>query len=145
MTQDKIGTYQVSVRVDQPGLLGSPVLTLDLIVNAANNEITGRGEIGQSVTPTQGPYIMDQLTGTAFVSGFQNDMLIVHLEGEYAHSARHGMGTSIGPFSASLFLSRDWNGEGSYSYGRYHVSNCRAANTSEAAPKADLVAELATA
>jgi hypothetical protein len=142
MAEETMGLYLVQLTIDNPGLLGSPVLTLDLAVNAATGQVNGSGEISQSVTPQSPPYHLGQVTGHVFHTGFQNDTLLVHLTGEYLYSVPPpAIGTFVGPFSAGLAVDRSWTGKGSYSYGRHQVAQCRVRNTSPNAQDTVLRAE----
>ena len=129
---ENIGTYIVSVRV-QSKLLGSPVLTLNLVVEAASGRVVGMGDITQAVTPEAPQVHVTQVTGQINYGGFTGDpdQLFVHLIGDYVWSAPPpAIGTFQGPFSAALAVSRSWSGTGSFVYGRHHVADCVVGNIS---------------
>ena len=84
---DQKGLYLVRLRVANPILLGSAVLTLELAVNAATGQITGAGDISQSIMP-EAPHVhVGQITGHVYHTGFGHDTLLVHLTGEYVWSS----------------------------------------------------------
>jgi uncharacterized protein DUF1842 len=133
--------YYVRVRL-QSVLLGSPVLTLDMTVRGGSGDVKGEGVIGQSVTPTQpGGKVID-VAGEIFRTGRPKDELLVHLTGKYIFNARPpAIGTFGEPFSAALDVDREWNGKGSFAFGRYHSGECMVTNitpkVTEETPLAD--------
>jgi hypothetical protein len=141
MAEEKTGLYLVALRVENPILLGSPRLTLQLAVNASTGQVTGRGDISQSVTPQEGAVHIPQVTGEIFHTGFGTDTMLVHLTGEYVYNfPPPAIGSMELPFSAALAVQRNWDGKGSFAYGRRQVTNCTVVNISENAEAAPIVA-----
>ena len=136
-----IGMYFVRLRVENPILLGSPILDLSLSVIEATGLVNGFGDISNSVTPEAPSVHIPQVTGEVFQTGFGGNTLLVHLTGEYIASVRPpAIGTYQGPFSAAFAVERDWNGTGSFAFGRYQVTHCKVANLGEDARKAPVAA-----
>ncbi len=145
MAQETTGLYLVALRVENPILLGSPRLTLHLAVNAATGQVNGRGDISQSVTPQEGAVHIPDVSGQIFHTGFPTDTMLVHVTGEYLYSfPPPAIGTMELPFSAALAVKSDWDGKGSFAYGRRQVTHCTVTNISEGAEAAPIVAIPAT-
>jgi hypothetical protein len=145
MAADNTGLYLVALRVENPILLGSPILTLQLAVDAPTGQVNGRGDISQSVTPQEGAVHIPQVTGHILHTGFGSDTMLVHLTGEYVYNfPPPAIGSMELPFSAALAVQRDWDGKGSFAYGRRRVTHCTVTNISEKAEAAPLVAIPAT-
>jgi hypothetical protein len=141
-----IGMYFVQLQVDNPSLLGSPILELSLSVVEATGVADGWGKIGRAVTPEAPAVNIPQITGRVFQTGFDDDLLLVHLTGEFIASVPEGIGTYVGPFSAAFAVSRDWKGTGAFAYGRFHSERCDVANLGGQARKGSAAdADLVTA
>jgi hypothetical protein len=141
MAADQTGLYLVALRVENPILLGSPVLTFNLAVDASTGQVNGRGDISQSVTPQEGAVHIPHVTGQILHTGFGVDTMLVHLTGEYVYNfPPPAIGSMELPFSAALAVRQDWDGKGSFAYGRRQVTHCSVTNISEKAEAAPMVA-----
>jgi hypothetical protein len=141
LVADSPALYLVRLRVANPILLGSPVLELQLAVNAATGAVTGAGDISQSITPQAPRVHVSQITGHIHHTGFGPDKLLVHLIGEYIWSATPpAIGTFVGPFSAALAVSHKWDGTGSFAYGRHEVTHCKVTNEGDKNADVPLIA-----
>jgi hypothetical protein len=132
-------TYNVSIRFDALHI-GEGALTLNLLVyptSAYFGLITGSGEISAAVEPKMPPVHIHQATGM-YQTRQNPKTLLVHVTGEYLESVpTPGRGSFVGPFSASCAVDTDWNGEGTFAYGRFQAGRCvvtRTGETSRAEP-----------
>jgi hypothetical protein len=115
----------VKLRVERPGLLGAPVLTLDLLVYAPQGQVHGSGEITQALPPPYGQTHIPQITGAIHHTGFGQDEMLVSLTGQYVVSLPPpAIGSYLAHFSGALVVNHSWNGKGSFTYGGHTVADC---------------------
>ena len=115
---DKSGLYLVKLKASHPGLLGAPVLHLNLAVYASRGTVTGDAVISQSVTPTNGPIHIPQVTGHIHHTGFGPDQQLISLSGQYVVSLPPpAIGSYLALFTAAFAVGANWVGKGTFTYG----------------------------
>ncbi len=121
---EKSGLYLVKLKVSRPGLLGAPVLHLNLSVYAPQGNVNGDAVISQSVTPTSGPIHVPQVTGHIHHTGFGPDQQLVSLAGQYVVSVPPpAIGSYLANFSAALVVGANWVGKGTFTYGGHTIAD----------------------
>jgi hypothetical protein len=121
---ESVGLYPVKLRVERPGLVGAPVLTLDLLVYAPMGQVHGSGEITQALPPPYGQTHIPQITGVIHHTGFGHDEMLVSLTGQYVVSVPPpAIGSYLAHFSAALVVDDSWTGRGSFTYSGHTIAN----------------------
>jgi hypothetical protein len=123
---DKLGLYLVHLKISKPGLLGAPVLNLNLTVYAPQGTVNGNAVISQSVTPVEGPVHVPQVTGHIHHTGFGGDQQLVSVAGQYVVSVPPpAIGSYLAHFNAALVVDASWNGKGTFTYGGHTISDAK--------------------
>jgi hypothetical protein len=116
--------YRVTIRLAN-ARIGSPMLRLNLLVDAPSGEVFGSGEIVQTTTPPNNKLEVVDIRGSIHHTGFGHDERLISLR---------GMALQVGPptepitielpMTAAIAVGPEWKGRGSFSFGRREVSNC---------------------
>jgi hypothetical protein len=126
MSEEKLGYYIVALQVAPPGMPGSMTLKMHLGVNAPTGHVQGSGEVTQALPPPFGTTPIPHISGHILHTGFGKDTLLVHLTGEAIRPSPPNEPISIREkFAASLALSSDWEGTGSFTIGSHTVTHCK--------------------
>jgi len=121
---EPVGYYLVKLRVERKGLVGAPVLTLDLGVYAPVGEVNGSGEITQSLPPPYGQIHLPEVKGRIHHTGFGKDEQLVSLSGQYVVSVPPpAIGSYLANFTAALVVGADWSGRGTFTYGGHTIAD----------------------
>ena len=115
MTQSTLPQIQTLHLVAGAGVPGAPALNLDLIYNTdvAPPTLDGKGLITQAVTPPGGRIEVHGIHGEVTEMRTSPGMRMINLRGVCSEPPT----TVLFPFSAVFVVDRDWNGEGSFTYG----------------------------
>lgn len=116
-TNPLIGLYQLCLLAEKPGMLGSPVFDLALLVHPSASSVTGVVHITQSVTPPNGNITVN-VTGNIHELVFGSQVTkVLTLTGQYVVSfPPPAIGSYLAHFAATIvFHGNDWsNGVGNF-------------------------------
>ena len=126
MSEPKFGLFKVDL-VLSDGLIGSPTLYLDLLVNAPTGAITGSGRITQALAPPWGDLTIPSITGQLEETGFPSAEKLVRVTGTYG--IPFGPPPMFGHIEALMTMAcavdLTWNGKGGFSYGPHAENTAR--------------------
>lgn len=126
MSDEKLGYYLVSLQVSPPGLPGAMTLKMKLGVNAPNGHVQGSGEVTQALPPPFGTTPIPHISGQILHTGLGTDTLLVHLTGEAIIPPPPTQPITIKEkFAASLAVSAQWEGVGTFTIGSNTVTHCK--------------------
>lgn len=130
--EQQTGLYLVNIDVACEGFVGGPVAALKLVVNAPDGLVYGSGTLGHAGTaPGSEGYGIRNITGNIRHTGFGTDTLLVQLSGNYSIPFGPTMpGQAEAKFTAALALTKQWEGEGMFTYGPNGDSVCAHARVS---------------
>ncbi|MGA9583350.1 MAG: DUF1842 domain-containing protein [Allosphingosinicella sp.] len=129
MTDSTVGYYLIKALVARENMAGSPELHLTLGVDSTSGQANGSAEITQALPPPYGTTHVPQVTGSVRHLGFNNDLRVVAVKGQYVVSVPPpAIGSYLANFSAVLVLQPDGSGEGSFSYGDHDITGCTVTN-----------------
>ncbi|HEX8623853.1 MAG TPA: DUF1842 domain-containing protein [Allosphingosinicella sp.] len=123
-----VGLYRASPVVKCDVKAGGATLEFELVVDATNGHVYGRGRVKQAVTPPGGDLPIPVVTGQVRHTGLGKDQLLVALKGKYGiPGPPPTIAISQGLMTAALVLDAKWNGHGSFTYGVDGDQSCREA------------------
>jgi hypothetical protein len=116
---ERAGIYLLPpLRIEREGWVGSPVLSLDLAINAYDGDVMGRGEISQAIAPPAGTRQIPSVSGKLMPTGFGSGQRLIHVSGSY----RIPLGPTIpgqtdARMTAAVVIDREGNGRATFCYG----------------------------
>ena len=107
---------------------GLAALTLDLVMLSKGGPVFGHGDISRSEFPPHPPAHIPQLRGHLQPTG-HDGLRLLSVTGTYVESVPPpATGMVSGPFHASCTIDADWNGQGSFYWGSWEVTDCLVSN-----------------
>ena len=130
--EQQVGLYLVNIDIACEGIVGGPVASLNLMVNAPEGLVYGSGTLGHAGTaPGSEGYAISNITGNIHHTGFGTDKLLVQLRGNYSIPFGPTMpGQTEATFTAALALDASWEGKGMFTYGPNGHDTCPRARVS---------------
>jgi hypothetical protein len=126
-----IDTYRVDGTAGNVGTPGAPILHFQLLVNESGGKVTGQAQITQAVAPPNNEFQIENLSGkvASLVFGGQIS-LVVTLRGTYGQPGPPPTDFIIEEkFEAHFQLDTQWDGRGSFEYGRHKISDVPVSST----------------